>query len=157
MKRFLEMDGGDGYTVIWMYLIPLHRTCENSWDGKFYVMHMCVCAKSLQLCLILCNPMNCSPSGSSVHEILQTRVLDWVAMLSSGGSSQPRIEPASLMSPSLARGFFTINATCEAPMLCIFYHNFKNWGEGGILYTNVYSSFICNRQKLEIILMSFKK
>ena len=120
-------------------------------------MHMCVCAKSLQLCLILCNPMNCSPSGFSVHEILQTRVLDWVAMLSSGGSSQPRIEPASLMSPSLAKGFFTTNATCEAPMLHIFYHNFKNWVEHGILYTNVYSSFICNRQKLEIILMSFKK
>ena len=35
-------------------------------------------------------PMDCSPSGSSVHGILQARILEWVAMRSSGGSSQPR-------------------------------------------------------------------
>ena len=37
----------------------------------------------LQLCLILCNPLNCSRSGSSVHGILQARILEWVAMPSS--------------------------------------------------------------------------
>ena len=38
-----------------------------------------------------CNPMNCSPPGSSVHGgILQTRILEWVVMPSSRGSSQPR-------------------------------------------------------------------
>ena len=47
-------------------------------------------AKSFQLCLTLCNPMNCSPPGSSVHEILQARILEWVTMLSSRGSSRPR-------------------------------------------------------------------
>ena len=35
-------------------------------------------AKPLQLCLTLCDPMNCSLSGSSVHGILQARILDWV-------------------------------------------------------------------------------
>ena len=35
----------------------------------------------------LCNPMDCSPSGSSVHGILQTRILEWVAVPSSRGSS----------------------------------------------------------------------
>ena len=40
----------------------------------------CVHAKSLQSCLILCDPMNCSPPGSSVHEILQARMLEWAAM-----------------------------------------------------------------------------
>ena len=50
----------------------------------------CVRAKSLQLCLTLCNPMNCSPPGSSVPGILQARKLELVAMPSSGGSSQPR-------------------------------------------------------------------
>ena len=49
-----------------------------------------VCPKSLQLCPILCNPMDNSPPGSSVHGILQTRILEWVAMPSSRGSSQPR-------------------------------------------------------------------
>ena len=47
-------------------------------------------AKLLQLCLTLCNPMDSSLPGSSVHEILQARILGWVAMPSSGGSSRPR-------------------------------------------------------------------
>ena len=45
------------------------------------------CAKSLQLYLTLCDPMDCSPPGSSVHGILQARILEWVAMPSSRGSS----------------------------------------------------------------------
>ena len=41
-------------------------------------------------CLTLCNPMVCSPPGSSVHGILQERTLEWVAISSSRGSSGPR-------------------------------------------------------------------
>ena len=46
-------------------------------------------AYSALLCLkvIDCDPMDCSPPGSSVHRILQIRILEWVAMPSSGGSS----------------------------------------------------------------------
>ena len=47
-------------------------------------------AKSLQSSLTLCNLMDCSPPGSSVCRILQARILEWVAMPSSKGSSQPR-------------------------------------------------------------------
>ena len=43
-----------------------------------------------QLCLVLCNPMDCSPLGSSVYEILQARILEWVAIPFSRGSSQTR-------------------------------------------------------------------
>ena len=43
-----------------------------------------------QLCPTLCNPMDCSPPGSSVHGILQARILEWVAISFSRGSSQPR-------------------------------------------------------------------
>ena len=46
--------------------------------------------KSLQLCLTLCNPMDCSPPDSSVHGILQARILEWVAIFFSRGSSWPR-------------------------------------------------------------------
>ena len=49
-----------------------------------------MCAKSLQSCLTLCDPMDCSLPGSSVLGILQARILEWVAMPSSRGSSQPR-------------------------------------------------------------------
>ena len=48
------------------------------------------CAKSLQSCLTLCDRMDCSPPGSSVLVILQTKILEWIAMPSSRGSSQPR-------------------------------------------------------------------
>ena len=43
-----------------------------------------------QLCPTLCDPMDCSPPGSSIHGILQARVLEWVAISFSRGSSQPR-------------------------------------------------------------------
>ena len=44
-------------------------------------------AKSLQSCPTLCDPMDYSPQGSSVQEFLQARTLEWLAMLSSMGSS----------------------------------------------------------------------
>ena len=47
-------------------------------------------AKSLQSCLTLWAPMDCSPPGSSVHGVLQARILEWVAISSSTGSSPPR-------------------------------------------------------------------
>ena len=45
--------------------------------------------------LTLCDPMDCSPLGSSVHEIFQARILEWVAISFSRGSSQLGIEPGS--------------------------------------------------------------
>ena len=50
----------------------------------------CMCTKLLHLHLILSDPMDCRPSGSSVHGILQARILEWAAMPSSRGSSRPR-------------------------------------------------------------------
>ena len=49
-----------------------------------------VCIKSRQSYLTLCNPMDYSPPGSSVHGILPARILEWVAISFSRGSSQPR-------------------------------------------------------------------
>ena len=48
------------------------------------------CVLVAQSCLTLCDPMDCSPPGSSVHEIFQARILEWVAISFSRGSSQPR-------------------------------------------------------------------
>ena len=60
----------------------------SDWTDWFFIW---VCAfKSLQLCLILCNLMECSLPGSSVHGILQARILEWVAMTSFRASSLPR-------------------------------------------------------------------
>ena len=60
--------------------------------------------------ILLFVTLDCSPPGSSVHRILQARILEWIAMPSSRGSSQP----TSLISPALAGGFFTTMATWEA-------------------------------------------
>ena len=49
-----------------------------------------LCVLVAQSCLILCDPMDCSPQNSSVHGILQARVLAWIAMPFSRESSQPR-------------------------------------------------------------------
>ena len=49
-----------------------------------------MCAKLLQSCLTFCNPMDCSLPGSSIHGILQARILEWVTMTCSWGSSLPR-------------------------------------------------------------------
>ena len=50
-----------------------------------------------QSCPTLCDPMDCSPPGSSVHGILQARILEWVAIPFSRGSSQPRDQNPGLL------------------------------------------------------------
>ena len=70
----------------------------------------CMRAKSLQSCPTLCNPVNCSPPGSSVHGILQVRILEWVASPPLADLSNSGIEPKSLLSPALAGGFFTTSS-----------------------------------------------
>ena len=74
-----------------------------SWDVR-----VCLVAQS---CLTVYDPMDCSPPGSSVHGILQARILEWVAMPFSRGSSQPRDRTQV---SCIAGGFFTVWATREA-------------------------------------------
>ena len=61
---------------------------------NIWKVYHCKCfecwAKSLQLCLTLCNPVDCSLPSSPVHGILQARILEWIAISSSGGPSRPR-------------------------------------------------------------------
>ena len=56
---------------------------------------VCVHPKTLQLCLTLCDLVDCSPPGSSVHRILQARILEWVAILcqTPGDLPDPGIKP----------------------------------------------------------------
>ena len=72
---------------------------------------VCLCVLVIQLRLILCDPMDCSPSGSFVHGIFQTTTLEWVAITFSRGSSQPR---GRTRVSCIAGRFFTIWATMEA-------------------------------------------
>ena len=68
-------------------------------------------AKFLQSCPTLRNPMNCSLPGSSVHGILQARILKWVAMPSSRGSSQARGRTCASCGFCITGAFFTTEAS----------------------------------------------
>ena len=63
---------------------------EKTSTSVIPLCHACVCMKSLQWCMTLCDTMDCSLPVSSVHGILQARILEWVVMPSSRESSRPR-------------------------------------------------------------------
>ena len=65
---------------------------ETMFNRLYVCVRVCLVAQS---CLIPCDPRECSPPGSSVHGILQARILECVAITFSRGSSQPGIEPGS--------------------------------------------------------------
>ena len=71
---------------------------------------MCVCARArarTQSCLTLCSPMACSLPGSSVLGIFQARILEWVAIPYSCGSSQPRDQTQVSCSSYIGRQILT--------------------------------------------------
>ena len=72
-------------------------------------------AESLQSCPTVCNPMDCSPPGSSVYGILQAGILEWVASPPPGDQGSN----LHLLCAALASGFFTSNATWKAQLLSI--------------------------------------
>ena len=90
----MEGCGGDGKHVRHLSFIM--------WEVKVLVA---------QSCLTLCDSMDSSLPGSSVHGILQARIREWVAMPSSRGSSHPRDQTQVA---HIAGGFFTVWATREA-------------------------------------------
>ena len=69
------------------YVILGYQTLQNC--ETFYSLRLLLCLV-IQSYLTLCKPIDCSLPASSVHGILQTRILEWVAMLFSRGSSQSR-------------------------------------------------------------------
>ena len=84
---------------------------------------MCVHAKLPQLCPTLCNPMDCSLPGSSVHETLQAKYWSGLPCPPPGNLPDPGIEPTSLMSPELAGSFFTTSTTWESYSLKSIYQS----------------------------------
>ena len=81
------------------------KQCKTLY-GILLSVFVCACVKVTQLCLTLCNPMDCSLPGASVRGILQARILEWVAIPFSRGSSQPGDRSQDRI--RIAGGFFTI-------------------------------------------------
>ena len=86
------------------------RICVNTTGANT----TCVHAKMLLSCLTLCNPMDYSPPGSSVHAILQARILKWAAISSSRGFYWPKDRTQVSCGSCIAGGFFTAWVTKEA-------------------------------------------
>ena len=97
-----------------------------------------------QSCLSLCNPMDYSLPGSSLHGILQARVLEWVAISSSRGSSQPRDQTRVSLIPGRC---FNLWATREAPNsphilceshCCATLNRMRNGSVSSVLHKSVF-------------------
>ena len=77
------------YNILYIVLLIYTIFFVSQYPYKV-VNNACMHAHSFQSCLTFCDPIDCSPPGSSVHGILQARTLEWVARTCSRGSSQPR-------------------------------------------------------------------
>ena len=73
-----------------IYVISRDLVLVLVYAGREGKLRISVCFKVSESCLTLCDPRDCSPPGFSVHGILQARILEWVAIPFSRGSSQPR-------------------------------------------------------------------
>ena len=77
MVQGVRWEGGSGWGVRvylwWIYADVWNSLMDSVGEGEGGI-------KSLQSCLTLCDPMDCSPPGSSVRGILQARILEWVAI-----------------------------------------------------------------------------
>ena len=84
---------------------------KTRWRAATHSLGLKVKVKS---CPTLCDPVDCRPSGSSVHGISQARILEWVAISFSRGSSRPRDRTQVFC---IASGCFNLWATREAPKM----------------------------------------
>ena len=89
--------------IKWTIWLPL-------WSGEICVFCLLLYVLSCSV-VSLCDPVDCSPAGSSAHGILQARILEWAAMPFSTWSSQPKDWTQVSL---IAGGFFTSWATREA-------------------------------------------
>ncbi|KAB0377249.1 hypothetical protein FD755_011693, partial [Muntiacus reevesi] len=107
-------------------------------------------AGSLQSGPTLCDPMDCSPPGPSVHGIFQARMLEWVTMPFSRRSAPPRIESVSLTSPALADRFFITSPIWKAPIgttvKCDVLFKLKAWKPWSSYFIFFVHSFLRKQQ-----------
>ena len=93
---------------------------------SYYILHLvCVCmCVHTQSCQTLCDSMDCSPPGSSVHGIFQVRILEWVAISFSRVSFQPRDQTCVTCVSCICRRILYHWATWEALFYILNTYNF---------------------------------
>ena len=113
-NSLIHLSGFSSFPVLFLLTPP--TPILTSWD-HFRITYLCPCPGSApvraaclvtQSCLTPCDPMDCSPPGSSVQEILQATMLEWAAIPFSRGSSQPRDQTCVSCISSIAGRFLTV-------------------------------------------------
>ena len=115
--KFREYSGKD-----WSLGYAYMNSRKQSRNVRANCKKSCIYAKSLQSCPTLCDPMDCSLPGYSVHGIRQARILEWGAMSSSRGSTQPR-DPTCI---SCGSSIVVTDEPLGKP--CIYYKNNEQAG-----------------------------
>ena len=111
--------------VTWLHLGVTGYAASGQLQPKLYTMgYVCVCVCACvcvhvhaQSCPILCDPMDCSPPGSSAMEFSRQDFWSALPFPSPGNLPDPGIEPVALESPALAGRFFITSTTWKAPTL----------------------------------------
>ena len=126
----------------WEFLLCHILTSVWCWHcfefGLFQQVQACLHAKLFQLCPTLCNPMDHSPPGSSVHGV-QPRILSELPFHPPGDLPDSGIEPMSCTSPALAGRFFITSTTWEAQNVyyaVVLIYNF-------LITNNIEHLFLC--------------
>ena len=124
--------------------LPVHLP-ELHWLAPA-VPPQCLCVRACSVMPDSATPIDCSPPGSSVHGILQARILEWAAISFSRGSSPPRDQTRiSYMSPALAGGFFITGTTWDPVSVPEGKSQEGTWSLES-RYSSIHSSYIllCN-------------
>jgi len=129
----------------WEYKL-VYLLCKTVWGFLKKLKLKLPCMLVTQSCPILCDPMDCSLPGSSVHGLLQARILEWVGIPFVRGSSWPRGgTPVSY----IAGIFFTIWVTREAQKSYSWAYIQRKLQLKSYIYSSVHSSTIYNSQDME--------
>ena len=123
------MENGSSAVISNPCLFPGARACVcpsqdllpacNSRLWICLLLCVCLCAKSLQSWPTLCDSTNCSLLGSSIHGILQARILEWIAMPFSKGSAWPRAPSLQADSLPLSHWESSVSFCRTSQLLCL--------------------------------------
>ena len=112
--------------------------------GKRYLWYVLV----IQPCPTLCDPMDCSPPGSSIHGILQARILEWVAIPFSRDLPDPGIKPRS---PSLQADSLLSEPPGSKQIFLLFQREILSLSSKVVCYTNILENSL--GQQLSVLLL----
>ena len=145
--------GGGAYSFwvcsLWLYVWHLKG---RSWEkltstATIDVRSWFLCEKDSKSCPTLCDPIDCSPSGSSVYGISQARILEWVAISFSRGSVQPRDQNCvSCNSSALQADSLPLSPR----------GNLLLWGKKGHNHNSYFQTFECIQLNITLHFLNYR-